>query len=59
VIAGEAFVGGSRNIEYSSSFDDEAVEFISEWDGLQVVDGEERLGAGFDVCCCCDCSCCC
>jgi len=34
VVAGEAFVGGSRNIEYSSSFDDEAVEFISEWDGL-------------------------
>jgi len=34
VVAGEVFVGGSRNIEYSSSFDDEAVEFICEWDGL-------------------------
>ncbi len=54
----EALDGGSRNIEYSSSLDGGAAEFIKELDGFEVEEGGERVGVGFVVCCSCCCGVC-
>jgi hypothetical protein len=52
VVVGEgAVAGGSRKIEYSSLLDDGADEFIRGRDGLEVEEGEERVGSGFVVGC--------